>query len=141
LESLALHGKPVRATDQLLGGFHTEAYIAFVRERCAEGTGFLDGGDTPARTGVDVAAEWVVGTVCAAVDDIMAGGPSRAMVPIAGLHHGGRDHAAGFCVYNDCGVAIEHLKAVHGLERIAYVDIDAHHGDGVYYAFESDPAV
>ena len=79
--------------------------------------------------------------VRAAVDAVIAGEVSRAFVPIAGLHHAARHQASGFCVFNDCGVAIEHLKAVHGLNRIAYVDIDVHHGDGVYYAFESDPAV
>jgi acetoin utilization protein AcuC len=60
-------------------------------------------------------------------------------VPIAGLHHARRDRAAGFCVFNDIGVAIETLRAVHGVRRIAYVDIDAHHGDGVFYSFEEDP--
>jgi acetoin utilization protein AcuC len=60
-------------------------------------------------------------------------------VPIAGLHHATRDKAAGFCVFNDCGVVIEVLRRRHGLVRIAYVDIDAHHGDGVFYAYESDP--
>jgi len=63
----------------------------------------------------------------------------RAFVPIGGLHHARRDEAAGFCVFNDCGVAIEALRRRHGLRRIAYVDIDAHHGDGVYYAYEDDP--
>jgi acetoin utilization protein AcuC len=62
-------------------------------------------------------------------------------VPIAGLHHAGRAHAAGFCVFNDIGVVVETLKREHGLSRIAYVDIDAHHGDGVFYAFEDDPAL
>ncbi len=71
----------------------------------------------------------------------MSGQCRRAFVPIAGLHHAGRDHAAGFCVFNDCGVAIELLRKTSGLERIAYVDIDAHHGDGVFYAFEDDPGV
>src|SRR5437868_4467661 len=52
----------------------------------------------------------------------------------------GRERAAGFCVFNDCGVAIELLKR-QGLKRVGYVDIDAHHGDGVFYAFEEDPAV
>jgi acetoin utilization protein AcuC len=42
-------------------------------------------------------------------------------------------------VFNDCGVAVEMLRRNHGLKRIAYVDIDAHHGDGVFYGFESDP--
>ena len=69
----------------------------------------------------------------------MPGEAARAFVPIAGLHHAGRDHAAGFCVFNDCGVAIEYLRDKHGLQRIAYVDIDAHHGDGVFYGFEDDP--
>jgi acetoin utilization protein AcuC len=71
----------------------------------------------------------------------MSGQCRRAFVPIAGLHHAGRDHAAGFCVFNDCGVVIETLRRNSKLERIAYVDIDAHHGDGVFYAFENDPAV
>ena len=69
----------------------------------------------------------------------MAGSARRAFIPIAGLHHASRGHAAGFCVFNDCGVAIEMLRRRHGLQRVAYVDIDAHHGDGVFYAFEDDP--
>jgi acetoin utilization protein AcuC len=64
---------------------------------------------------------------------------ARAFVPIAGLHHAARDGAAGFCVFNDCGVAVEYLRKTYGLQRIAYVDIDAHHGDGVFYGFEEDP--
>ena len=55
------------------------------------------------------------------------------------MHHARRDSAAGFCVFNDVGVLIENLRAHHGIRRIAYVDIYAHHGDGVFYAFESDP--
>jgi acetoin utilization protein AcuC len=70
----------------------------------------------------------------------MEGECRRAFVPIAGLHHAARNRAAGFCVFNDCGVAIEQLKRA-GLKRIAYVDIDAHHGDGVFYAFEDDAAL
>ena len=83
----------------------------------------------------------VVGATLNAAAAIMKGQCRRAFVPIAGLHHAGRDHAAGFCVFNDCGVAIELLRRNSGLERIAYVDIDAHHGDGVFYAFEDDPGV
>ena len=69
----------------------------------------------------------------------MQGRVSNAFLPIGGLHHAGREHAAGFCVLNDIGVVIETLRSVHGLQRIAYVDIDVHHGDGVYYAYEGDP--
>jgi acetoin utilization protein AcuC len=104
------------------------------------GQGFLDGGDTPAFRGIYEAAVTVVGATLNASAAIMSGQCRRAFVPIAGLHHAGRDHAAGFCVFNDCGVAIERLFAA-GLERVAYVDIDAHHGDGVFYAFEEDARV
>ncbi len=129
------------ATDEELLAFHTADYIAFVRERCREGYGFLDGGDTPAMSGIDVAAAAVVGAAVAATERIMSGEVKRAFVPIAGLHHAGRGHTAGFCVFNDCGVVIELLRVRHGLTRVAYVDIDAHHGDGVFYAFEDDPDI
>ncbi len=133
------YGRPQRASVEDLGLFHTEAYIERVAALSARGTGFLDEGDTPAIRGIFEAATDVVGTVLSAVDSIMQGEVRRAFVPIAGLHHAGRNHAAGFCVFNDCGVAAEHLRAEHGLGRIAYVDIDAHHGDGVFYGFEDDP--
>jgi len=105
----------------------------------SEGKGFLDDGDTPAVPGIFDAASNVVGTTLAAVDAIMREETNRAFVPIGGLHHAGRDCAAGFCVFNDCGVAAEYLRHKHGLQRIAYVDIDAHHGDGMFYGFEDDP--
>jgi len=121
--------------------FHTPAYIARVERLSAGGEGYLDGGDTPVFGGIFEAAARVVGTVLQAVADLVDGATRRAFVPIAGLHHARRDAAAGFCVFNDCGVAIEALRQRHGIRRIAYVDIDAHHGDGVFYAFEQDPDV
>ncbi len=127
------------ATEQELLAFHTPEHVARVRERSATGQGYLDGGDTPAYRGVFEAASYVVGGTLKAAEAIMEGRARRGFVPIAGLHHASRGGAAGFCVFNDCGVAIEQLRARHGLTRIAYVDIDAHHGDGVFYAFESDP--
>lgn len=130
-----------RATKAELALFHTAEYLEFVARRSVEGTGFLDAGDTPVFPGVFDIASDIVGTTLAAVDAVVAGDASRAFVPIAGLHHAGRSHAAGFCVFNDCGVAIEYLRSEHGLRRVAYVDIDAHHGDGVFYGFEDDPDV
>jgi acetoin utilization protein AcuC len=81
----------------------------------------------------------VVGATLVAAEALMSGAARRAFVPIAGLHHASRSHAAGFCVFNDSGVVAEMLKRRHGLARVAYVDIDVHHGDGVYYSFEDDP--
>jgi acetoin utilization protein AcuC len=132
--------EPRVASDAELRSFHSDTYLNFVRERSLSGAGFLDGGDTPAFKGVYEAAAGVVGAALAAKDAIMSGNCRRAFVPIAGLHHAARDRAAGFCVFNDCGVVIEQLKSA-GLKHIAYVDIDAHHGDGVFYAFEDDAAV
>jgi acetoin utilization protein AcuC len=120
--------------------FHTEEYIQRVKEASARGTGLLDAGDTPAFPGVYEAAACVAGSVLNAADAILAGECRRAFIPIAGLHHARPNSAGGFCVFNDCGVAIRRFLA-RGLKRVAYIDIDAHHGDGVFYAFEDDPAV
>lgn len=132
-------GRPRRASVDELLLFHSADYINLVSLKSSLGQGFLDAGDTPAVLGIFDAASDVVGTALAAVDAVMRGDCKRAFVPIAGLHHAARDGAAGFCVFNDCGVAIEYLRSKHGVQRVAYVDIDAHHGDGVFYGFEDDP--
>ncbi|MGH8279380.1 MAG: acetoin utilization protein AcuC [Gammaproteobacteria bacterium] len=132
---------PVRmATRAELEAFHDPHYLDYVAKRVALG-GALDEGDTPAVPGILEAAIGVAGTVLNAVDGVMAGRWQRAFVPIAGLHHAGRRNAAGFCVLNDIGIAVEYLRRRHHLQHIAYVDIDAHHGDGVFYSYESDPGV
>ncbi len=129
---------PQTATEEQLTLFHTQDYIDKVKKLSGSGAGFLDCGDTPARIGIYEAACTVVGTTLNAIDKIMQGDCQHAFTPIAGLHHATRDSAAGFCVFNDCGIAIEYLRQHYGIQRIAYVDIDAHHGDGVFYSFESD---
>jgi len=130
---------PRRATVDELALFHTPDYLDKVSRMSKDGLGFLDGGDTPAfRNAYEITSD-VVGTTLAAVDAIMGGDAQRAFVPIAGLHHAARDGAAGFCVFNDCGIAVEYLRKEYDLQRVAYVDIDAHHGDGVFYGFENDP--
>ncbi len=133
------YGHPRPALVDELALFHTPEYIDKVSKMSAIGKGYLDDGDTPAVRGIYDAASAVVGAVLCAVDELMHGNHRRAFVPIAGLHHAARDRAAGFCVFNDCGIAAEYLRKEYGLRRIAYVDIDAHHGDGVFYAFEDDP--
>ncbi|MDH3982884.1 MAG: acetoin utilization protein AcuC [Gammaproteobacteria bacterium] len=132
-------GHPRPALVDELALFHTAEHIDKVSRMSAVGEGWLDEGDTPAVKGIYDAASAVVGAVLCAVDEVMHGNYKRAFVPIAGLHHAARDRAAGFCVFNDCGIAVEYLRKAFGLKRIAYVDIDAHHGDGVFYGFEDDP--
>jgi len=130
---------PVVGSEQQLRLFHTPEYLIRVKGMSATGVGYLDGGDTPAFRGVYEIAMGVVGTTLDAVSQVMLKNYKRAFIPIAGLHHARRDSAAGFCVFNDCGVAIEFLRSEYGINKVAYVDIDAHHGDGVFYSFEDDP--
>jgi acetoin utilization protein AcuC len=133
--------QPVMATVEQLRLFHTTDYVEKVRAFSEAGDGLLDYGDTPAYKGVFEDASFVVGTVVDATRKVMNNEARRVFVPIAGLHHSKPDTASGFCVFNDVGVAIRILQQEYGLERIAYVDIDAHHGDGLFYPFESDPTV
>lgn len=131
---------PVPADDDVIAQFHDPSYVARVRLQSGLGQGYLDYGDTPAVPGIFEAAAHVVGSGLAALTQVLDRDSPRAFVPIGGLHHARRERAGGFCVFNDIGVLIEVLKR-RGFERIAYVDIDAHHGDGVYYAFENDASV
>jgi acetoin utilization protein AcuC len=135
-----VHAIPVQAAKRAqLEMFHSGDFLGFVEEQSHRGDGYLDEGDTPAQAGIYEAACEVVGATLNAVDGVMSGEWRRAFVPIAGLHHAARAHAAGFCVMDDIGVAVESLRRHHSVKRIAYVDIDAHHGDGVFYSFEEDP--
>ncbi len=133
--------QPVIAEQQAIERFHTHEYVEKVKAYSESGQGYLDSGDTPAFIGMYETTATVVGSTLAALERIMAGECQRAFVPIAGLHHARRDTAAGFCVFNDCGIAIETLLQQYQLTRIAYVDIDAHHGDGVLYSFNDNPRV
>lgn len=130
---------PVSCSRDQLELFHTSEYVEQVRLQSKLGTGYLDRGDTPAFIGIYDAACIIVGTSIAATEHIMQGNYKRAFIPIAGMHHAKRNSAAGFNAFNDCGVVIEYLRKQHGIRRIAYVDIDAHHADGVFYSFEDDP--
>lgn len=130
---------PVLAEEKVLLDFHSKTYVDFVKQASVVGTGFLDYGDTPAFPGVFEASSYVVGSTLLALDLVMKGKVDHAFNPIGGLHHAKRDVAGGFCVFNDIGVAIIAARKNYNVKRIAYVDIDAHHGDGVFYEFEKDP--
>jgi len=119
--------------------FHTPEYVERVEQASRAGSGYLDAGDTPAFPGCFEVSAHLVGAALEGLRRVMSGAAARTFQPIGGLHHAGRAAAAGFCVFNDLGVLIETLRGEYGLRRIAYVDIDVHHGDGVYYAFERDP--
>ncbi len=133
--------EPVSAEEVVIREFHSQEYVEFVKKASVIGTGYLDHGDTPAFKGVFEAASFVVGSTLRGLDLVMRREAEHAFNPIGGLHHARRDAAGGFCVFNDIGVAILAARKSYGLKKIAYVDIDAHHGDGVFYEFVRDPLV
>jgi acetoin utilization protein AcuC len=82
----------------------------------------------------------VAGASITAADAVWSGAAEHAFNPAGGLHHAMADHASGFCIYNDPAIAIRWLLD-HGASRVAYVDVDVHHGDGVQEAFYDDARV
>jgi acetoin utilization protein AcuC len=96
--------------------------------------------DDPIFPGMHDASALVAGATLAAAQAVWSGETPHAASPAGGLHHAMRASASGFCIYNDPAIAIEWLLR-QGAERIAYVDVDVHHGDGVQAAFWDDPRV
>jgi acetoin utilization protein AcuC len=137
---------PVSPADSdLLGLVHAPEYIDAVRNVTrithAERIGFgLGTPDNPFFPGMHEASALIVGASVAAAGAVWSGESEHAVNLAGGLHHAMRAHASGFCVYNDPAVAIAWLLA-EGAQRIAYVDVDVHHGDGVQAAFYDDPRV
>ena len=131
---------PQRADEGALRLFHTKEHVESVKETSASGAGYLDDGDTPAYPGILEASEYVVGSTLDCVEKVFSGELDHAFNPVGGLHHARPNASAGFCVFNDIGVSIEYLRK-KGVGRVLYVDIDVHHGDGVYYPYEADAGV
>jgi acetoin utilization protein AcuC len=136
------------ATDAELQLVHDPDYIAMVRRA---GTGHGPGrrillsyglgtDDDPVFAGMHEAAALVAGATLSAARAVWSGAAQHGASISGGLHHAMRGHASGFCVYNDPAIAIAWLLA-QGADRVAYVDIDVHHGDGVQAAFWDDPRV
>ena len=132
---------PVAGSEEDLLVFHTEEFVNRIKQASKTGGRPLDSGDTPAFRGMFEASLYPVGSSLNGLRLIMEGKVDHFFNPVGGLHHAGPDEARGFCVFNDCVIVI--LRALNDfkLQKVAYVDIDAHHGDGVYDEFETDPRV
>jgi len=133
--------KPRLASREEILLFHEDDYVRLVEQYSKKGSGLLDMGDTPAFKGCYEATSLVVGASIVAADEVMGGRLSHAFNPSGGLHHAHPERASGFCIFNDPAVVIAHLKAKYNVKRIVYLDVDAHHGDGVMYGYYDDPAV
>jgi acetoin utilization protein AcuC len=132
---------PVITDENIIGLFHTKDYIEYAKKASVTGYGYLDYGDTPAYRGVFEASSFVVGTTIECSELLIRKEVRTAFNPMGGLHHARRDSAAGFCVFNDIGIVIEYLRKKYDIRTFLYVDIDAHHGDGVFYEFIEDKDV
>ena len=137
---------PREATEEELQWLHGAEYIAAVRSFSLGLAGydprrynFSADGDNPTYPGMYDAAALSTGASLAAAELVADGKVDAAFSISGGLHHAAPDHASGFCVFNDPALAIHYLLR-RGL-RVAYVDIDAHHGDGVQHAFYEDDRV
>ena len=132
---------PVPATDDQLRTVHSDDYVAAVKHASRGYVGHgLGTPDNPVFHHMHEASALVAGGSLMAAEEVLTGRAARAVNIAGGLHHAMRDHASGFCVYNDCALAIRRLLD-GGVSRVAYVDIDVHHGDGVQEAFADDPRV
>ena len=123
---------------------HDPAYIDAVRQAGRDGLGNLSFGlgtpDNPVFAGMHEASALVAGATLAAARAVWHGDALHGASIAGGLHHAMRRSASGFCVYNDPAIAISALLDA-GAQRVAYVDLDVHHGDGVQAAFYQDPRV
>jgi acetoin utilization protein AcuC len=133
------------ADDDLIATVHRASLIDAVR-RAGSSPGIVDEAhglgteDNPAFPGMHHAAAHIVGASVEAFRQVWTGQSLHAANISGGLHHAMPDRASGFCIYNDVAVGIQYLLD-HGAERVAYVDVDVHHGDGVERIFWDDPRV
>ena len=136
---------PREATRDELGWFHSPDYVAAVeaigsgRQDVDPGAFNFGPGDNPGYPGIYDAATLSTGASLVAAELLIEGRVDTAFNISGGLHHAMPDHAYGFCVFNDPVIAIHRLLR-EGM-RVAYVDIDCHHGDGVQHAFYSSDRV
>ncbi|MCJ8503589.1 acetoin utilization protein AcuC [Kocuria flava] len=136
---------PEVVPDAVLNLVHPQSYVDAVRAVSADpaaerpGSG-LGTEDTPAYPRAHEASARLVGGSYQGAAAILSGEAVRAVNFGGGMHHAHADRASGFCIYNDCAVAVQHLLD-QGVRRVAYVDVDGHHGDGTQSIFYDDPRV
>ncbi|MEL4358212.1 MULTISPECIES: acetoin utilization protein AcuC [unclassified Luteococcus] len=132
--------EPWQASDDLLRPVHEEGYIQALNDGKPHPERCIGIEDNPVVPGLPHVASRIAAASATAAQLVWDGRTRRAVNISGGLHHAMPGQAHGFCLYNDANVAISWLLA-HGADRVAYVDLDAHHGDGVERVFWDDPRV
>ena len=138
--------RPEPATESAIRRVHSPAYLEVVRKLSADPSAVsyehgLGTPDNPVFAWMFEAAALQAGATARACIDVASGDRTRALNLGGGFHHAMRSKASGFCVLNDLAIGISSLLEERGLTRILYVDVDAHHADGVQTIFYEDPRV
>lgn len=120
---------------------HDQDFVDAIADAAPEsGRVALDGGDTVMSAGSWNAVMRCIGAACAGVDAVMAGEADNVFCATRPCgHHAEPDRAMGFCIFNQAAIAAVHAVQKHGLERVAVVDFDVHHGNGTQAAFYARP--
>ena len=142
LDGLVEMVAPRAATIDELTRVHSPAHVERMREVSAAGGGDAGGGYTPMDSRSYDLALLSAGSALTALELVLDGrvDVAHAMVRRSG-HHAWRDSGYGFCIFNNCAVAAAAARAAYGLERVAIIDVDVHHGNGTEAIFVDDPAV
>ncbi len=134
--------EPQAASPEAIAAIHDPAYITGLKERCAAGHVFDAGSDTIASPATYNAACLAAGAVITAIDAVMDHRVTNAFCAVRPPgHHAERDHAMGFCFFNNVAIGARHLQWHYQIQRIAIIDWDVHHGNGTQNAFYGDPSV
>ena len=139
-ELVQLTPRPAEA--RWIGTVHRPGYADRIAAECAHGAQYIDTPDVAVSTASCAAALTAAGSLLTLADRLMAGQLDNgfALVRPPG-HHAEADAAMGFCLFNSVAIAARYLQKQHGLERIAILDWDVHHGNGTQHIFEQDPSV
>ncbi|MBM2840428.1 MAG: Histone deacetylase [Bacteroidetes bacterium] len=136
------HLTPSPCHESQILSVHTAEHVELVRSVCENGGGLLDEGDTHAvEKSFDVAL-LAAGSVVHAIDAVVRGDVDSAFCAVRPPgHHAERDRPMGFCLFNNVAIGARHAQRKHGIERVAILDWDVHHGNGTQHIFEADPTV
>jgi acetoin utilization deacetylase AcuC-like enzyme len=121
---------------------HDPAYVQALQDLCATRRAFDAGHEAHGSSATYEAACLAAGAVISATDAVMGHRATNAFCAVRPPgHHAERDHAMGFCFFNNVAIGARHLQRRHGVERVAIIDWDVHHGNGIQNAFYADPSV
>jgi len=124
------------ALESAILALHAESYVRRFERAVARGDGLLDSADNPIGRDSYTAATAAAGAAVAALDAVCAEGGGAFVATRPPGHHAERDRAMGFCFFNQAAIVAERARSRHGVERVAIVDFDVHHGNGTQHLFE-----